>query len=215
MDIGMVILLPLLMAYSLIGEQFHEIIGTVMTVLIVIHLIQNRKWLGAIFKGRYNARRVFQTILDLLLLIFMVLQPVSGILMSRHLYTFIQVPGVSSLMRQIHMTLAYWGFVLMSIHAGTHLQPLFRKLWNKGKAVKAANDILSVLICMYGVYAFIKRQIPSYMFLRTMFAFFDFSEVRLFFFLDYLAIMFLFMSLGCLAVYVLSKNTMKGKGKEK
>ena len=45
-DIGMVILLPLLMAYSLIGEKFHEMIGTVMAVLFVIHLIQNRKWVA-------------------------------------------------------------------------------------------------------------------------------------------------------------------------
>ena len=214
-DIGMVILLPLLMAYSLIGEQFHEIIGTVMTVLIVIHLIQNRKWLGAVFKGRCNARRAFQTILDLLLLVFMVLQPVSGILMSKHLYTFIQVPGVSSLMRQIHMALAYWGFVLMSIHAGTHLQPLFRKLRSKGKVIKAASIVLPAFVSLYGIYAFIKRQLPSYMFLQTMFAFFDFNEARMFFFLDYLAIMILFMLLGCLAVYVLSKITGKGKAEEK
>ena len=214
-DIGMVILLPLLMAYSLIGEQFHEIIGTVMTVLIVIHLIQNRKWLGAVFKGRRNARRAFQTILDLLLLVFMVLQPVSGILMSKHLYTFIQVPGVSSLMRQIHMALAYWGFVLMSIHAGTHLQPLFRKLRSKGKVIKAASIVLPAFVSLYGIYAFIKRQLPSYMFLQTMFAFFDFNEARMFFFLDYLAIMILFMLLGCLAVYVLSKITGKGKAEEK
>ena len=214
-DIGMVILLPLLMAYSLIGEQFHEIIGTVMTALIVIHLIQNRKWIAAIPKGRYNARRTFQTVLDLLLLVFMVLQPVSGILMSKHLYTFIQVPGASSLMRQIHMALAYWGFVLMSIHAGTHLQPLYRKLWNKGKVVKAVTVILPALVCAYGIYAFVKRQLLSYMFLQTMFAFFDFNEARLFFFLDYLSIMILFMFLGCLAVYALSKIGGKGKAEER
>ena len=112
-DIGMVILLPLLMAYSLIGEKFHEMIGTVMAVLFVIHLIQNRKWVAAIPKGRYNARRVFQTVLDLMLLMFMILQPLSGILMSKHLYTFIQISGISSVMRGIHMALAYWGFVLI------------------------------------------------------------------------------------------------------
>ena len=47
-------------------------IGTVMAVLFVIHLIQNRKWVAAIPKGRYNARRVFQTVLDLMLLMFMI-----------------------------------------------------------------------------------------------------------------------------------------------
>ena len=38
-----------------------------------------------------------------------------------------------------------------------------------------------------------------------MFAFFDYSEPRVFFFLDYLAIMALFMMTGCLVVYGLSK----------
>ena len=80
-DISMTVLLPLLMAYSLIGEKFHEIAGTAILVLFVIHHIINRKWYGALFKGKYNARRVFQTVLDMLLLIFMILQPVSGILM--------------------------------------------------------------------------------------------------------------------------------------
>ncbi|MBR1759227.1 MAG: DUF4405 domain-containing protein [Lachnospiraceae bacterium] len=214
-NIGMVLLLPLLMAYSLIGEKFHEIIGTVMTVLIVIHLIQNRQWLGAIFKGRYNVRRTFQTILDILLLVFMVLQPVSGILMSKHLYTFIQVPGVSSIMRQIHMALAYWGFVLMSIHAGTHQVAPMKRLFIKNGKVFAALLVGLGCISTCGVTAFMKRGFPGYMSGSVAFAFFDFSEVRLFFILDYLAIMILFMSFGGLAVYVLSKITRKGKAEEK
>lgn len=209
-DIGMVILLPLLMAYSLIGEAFHEVVGTVMMILFIIHLIHNRKWLTAIPRGRYNARRVFQTILDLLLLVFMILQPVSGILMSKHLYTFIQIPGISSLMRQIHMPLAYWGLVLMSIHAGTHLQPLFRKLWVKKNTARTGGVLLIVLICLYGIYAFVKRQIPAYMFLQTSFAFFDFSESRILFILDYLAVMILFAVIGLLITAGLT-NTKKNK----
>lgn len=198
-DIGMVILLPLLMAYSLLGEKFHEMIGTVMAVLFVIHLIQNRKWVAAIPKGRYNARRVFQTALDLMLLMFMILQPLSGILMSKHLYTFIQISGISSVMRGIHMALAYWGFVLMSIHAGTHLQPLLRRFrTDRSGFVMTGSIILTALICLYGIYAFVKRQIPSYMFLQIKFAFFDFSASRILFILDYLAVMVLFAVIGLL-----------------
>lgn len=211
-DIGMVTLLPLLMAYSLIGEQFHEIAGTAMLILFIIHLLQNGKWLGAISKGRYNARRTFQTILDFLLLVFMLLQPVSGILMSKHLYTFIQIPGISSLMRQIHMALAYWGFVLMSVHAGTHLQPVFRKLRKKNGAVKAGMIILAATVCLYGAYAFVKQQLASYMFLKTMFAFFDFSKSRVLFFLDYLAILALFASLGLLVILGLTSINKKKAG---
>ena len=116
-DIAMVCLLPMLMAYSLIGEKFHEIIGTVMLVLFIVHHILNRKWYATLFKGKYNVRRVFQTVIDMLLLVFMILQPVSGILLSKHLYTFLPVlPGLA-LTRKIHMSLAYWGYVLLIIHA--------------------------------------------------------------------------------------------------
>ena len=210
-DIGMVCLLPLLMAYSLIGELFHEVIGTLMMILMLVHLWQNRGWIFAIPKGSYTPRRTFQTILDLLLTVFMVLQPVSGILMSKHLYAFIGISGISALMRQIHMVLAYWGFVLMSTHAGTHLMPMTRKIQTTAVPVKAAALAGAAAISLYGVYAFVKRQIPEYMLMRTMFVFFDFGESRLRFLADYLAVMVLFMMLGLIATIVLS-SSKKEKG---
>ena len=59
-DIGMVILLPLLMAYSLIGEKFHEMIGTVMAVLFVIHLIQNESGLPQFRRGDITHEESFR-----------------------------------------------------------------------------------------------------------------------------------------------------------
>lgn len=203
-DTGMVVLLPMLMAYSLIGEVFHEIAGTLMMILTVIHLIQNRKWLAAIPRGRYAPKRVFQTVLDLMLIVLLVLQPLSGILMSRHLYTFIQIPGISSLMRQLHMVLAYWGFVLISLHAGTHLIPAANKLRNMPTTAKSATSAGVAVMCVYGVYAFLKRQIPAYMFMRSMFVFFDYSESRVRFFVDYLAVMALFTVLSLVITVGLS-----------
>lgn len=52
------------------------------------------------------------------------------------------------------------------------------------------------LIAGYGVYAFVKREIGSYMFLRTQFVFFDFGEPLIFFLLDYIAVMGLFVFIG-------------------
>ena len=51
-------------------------------------------------------------------------------------------------------------------------------------------------VAVYGAYAFVKRSIPSYLFLRTQFVFFDYEEPLVFFFLDYLAIMGLFVFIG-------------------
>lgn len=188
----MVLLLPLLMAYSLIGEAFHEAAGTLMLVLFLLHHWFNRAWWKSLFKGRYSPQRVFQTALDLLLLlIFMIVQPLCGILMSKHLYTFLPTDGVSSVARAIHLPLSNWGFVLMSLHAGTHLGAMLPK----GKKKAAVLGCLGA-VSLYGVYAFIKRQIPAYLFLRLPFAFFDYSEPRVFFLADYLAVIVLFALLG-------------------
>ena len=201
LDAAMVLLLPLLMAYSLIGEAFHEVAGTLMLVLFILHHWLNRKWWKSLFRGKYSLQRFFRTALNLLLLLFMICQPLCGILMSKHLYTFLPADGVSSVARAIHLPLANWGFVLMSFHAGTHLDTMLPK---EKKAIIL--DILAA-ISIYGIYAFFKRQIPAYMILRLPFAFFDYSEARIFFFADYLSVMVLFATLGFLLFQWIGKNS--------
>ena len=206
-DISMVLLLPLLMAYSLIGEAFHEVTGTVILVLFIMHQILNRRWYGTLSRGRYNASRIFRTVLDLLLLVFMILQPVSGIIMSKHLYAFLPLVNVSSWARGVHMLLAYWGYVLLCVHAGTHMTVLWEKL-RKQKAVISI-PVLCILgvVCAYGCHAFIKRGFPGYMAGTTVFAFFDYGEPLVFFILDYLAVMVLFFTAGCLIIRFLNNLT--------
>ena len=126
LDAAMVLLLPLLMAYSLIGETFHEVAGTLM-LLFLLHHWMNLAWWKNLVKGQYSPQRVFQTALNLLLLLFMVVQPLCGILMSKHLYAFLPTEGLSSVAREIHLPLANWGFILMSLHAGTHLGAMLPK----------------------------------------------------------------------------------------
>ena len=43
-DILMTMLLLVLMAYSLVGEQVHEILGVLMFGLFIAHHVINRKW---------------------------------------------------------------------------------------------------------------------------------------------------------------------------
>ncbi len=204
-DIGMTLLLPLLMAYSLIGELFHEIIGTLIFILFIIHHVQNRKWDGSLYKGKYSAGRIFRTVINVLLFIFMILQPLSGILMSKHLYTFLPTLPLSAGARGVHMLLAYWGFVLMCIHAGTHMTGLLSKIKQQQQRIRIPVSGLLCGISVYGCVAFVKRGFPGYMTGRTMFAFFDYSEPLILFILDYLAVMILFMAVGCLVIRILSK----------
>lgn len=187
----MLLLLPMLMAYSLIGEAFHEAAGTLMLALFLLHHGINREWWKSLFSGQYAPQRVFQITLNLSLLLFMIVQPLCGILMSKHLFAYLPTAGMASVARTIHLPLAYWGFVLMSLHAGTHL----RSMLPKGKGRRTAIVILSA-VSLYGVYAFFKRQIPDYMFLKMQFVYFDYSEPRIIFLTDLLAVIAFFALLG-------------------
>ena len=195
-DMAMIVLLPMLMAYSLIGEKLHEIIGTILFALFIVHHVLNRQWYKAIFNGKYTPRRIFQTVLNFLLLVFMLTQPISGILMSKYLYSSIRIAGSSATARELHLFLAYWGFVFMCLHAGTHMCAPIKKLQARGRRTLTMILIALGAICVFGGYAFVKRRLPEYMFLRSSFAFFDFGEPRIFFFLDYIAMMILFAAIG-------------------
>lgn len=193
-DLLMVLLLPMLMGYSLVGELYHEIIGVSMAILFAVHITLNRKWFSALFKGRYNARRIVTTVVNALLILCVLTSMVSGIFISKHIFTFLGISVGASLMRTLHILAAYWGFLLMSFHAGMHGGRMIGKI--KNKAIKYTLSTVFLLIAAYGVYAFIKRGFADYLFGRIVFVFFDFSEPFIFFYLDYLAVMILFMTLG-------------------
>lgn len=203
-DCVMVLLMPLLMAYSLAGELFHEAAGLVMLTLFLVHHWLNRRWWKVLTKGRYTPRRVFQTGVNLLLLAAMVLQPVSGVLLSKHLFPFLSGLGVSADARTVHLLLGHWSFVLMSLHCGTHFQPVLNRLKRKGGMVRSG-QIAALVVSLYGCWAFVKHQFPDYLFLRSAFVFFDPSQPLVAFLLDYLTVFVLFAVLGHLAATALGK----------
>ncbi len=200
-DAAMTALLPCLMAYSLIGETFHEVAGVAMLALFIAHHILNRAWCKGLFRGRYSPYRAFTTAVNLLLCVVIICLPLSGIMMSKHLFKFLPTVGLSSTARTVHLLLSYWGFALMSLHLGLHMDAMLKA---KPKWLPFAVGMVS----LYGFYAFIKRELPLYMTLRSQFVFFDYAEPRVCFFLDYFAIMVLFMTLG----YGMGK-ALKGKSK--
>lgn len=58
LDCLMVLLLPLLMAYALVGGAAHEWLGTVMFLLFLGHHGLNWRWYPALLKGRWTVARV-------------------------------------------------------------------------------------------------------------------------------------------------------------
>ena len=100
-DIGMTICLLLLMPYSLFSETAHEWIGMAMLVLFISHHILNHKWVTSVRKGKYNAFRVIQTVLVIIMLILIMGSMISGILLSNHIFKWIKISGTYMTARQI------------------------------------------------------------------------------------------------------------------
>jgi hypothetical protein len=204
-DFFLTVGLLLLMAYELIGESVHEWVGTGMLLLCTIHHIINRNWISHLQKGKYTTFRILQTIVTAFTFLSIVGLMISGIILSRHVFDFLPKSDGQSLARTLHMLCAYWGFVLMSVHMGLHLNRLMgvtRKVLHISKPSVPRTIFLRttcLLIAAYGIYAFFQRQISSYLFLQNEFVFFDFNESLTVFFADNLAIMGLF---ACIGYYV-------------
>ena len=205
-DCGMVLLLPLLMAYSLVGEAAHEYLGIGMFLLFAAHHILNTAWWKHLLRGRYTPLRIFGTAVNLALAIIMLALPISGMILSRHVFRFLHFGGAAAV-RTVHLLASYWGLVLMSVHAGMHgsmISGMLRKKFNIRQTSTVGTWVLrliAVLLAVCGIYAFVKHKISSYLFLRTQFVFVDFSQPVVSALLDYLAIIALFAMVG----YCISK----------
>lgn len=201
-DLMMTALLPLLMAYQLIGEAVHEWLGIGMFLLFLCHHLLNSHWHRNLLKGRYNRVRLVGTVIDILLFIIMISLAVSGVIMSKHIFVFMQIGSGIGSARIMHLLASYWGFVLMCIHAGLHwnmVSYMIKRAIKKDESAVKMHITLKIAvpaICIYGVYAFVKQKLGTYLFLKSEFVFFDFNEPLFLFFVDYIAIMILFGFIG-------------------
>ncbi len=198
----MITLLPLLMAYNLIGEAAHEWIGALMFLLFLCHHLLNRHWYKSLTRGRYSPSRVLSSVVNLLLLIIMLALMWSGIAQSKYLFVFLPHRGGASIARTFHLAATYWGFVIMSFHTGLH-GGIFLKMGKKmfplsrtPKYGRTVARVVVVCISIYGIYAFLNRHLGEYMLLKTQYVFFDFNEPLFFFMMDYISIMLLLVFSG-------------------
>ena len=199
-DFLMTALLMMLMAHHFIGQMMHEWIGVTMLILAIAHNVLNRNWYKNLFHGKYSAYRVLLTIIDILTIFATVGLIFSGIALSGHAFAFLRISGGAAFARELHHVSAYWMFVLASIHLGLHWDMITRKIRQTAhldtRKRTTALRIAALLISVYGSYAFVKHEMPQYMLSLIDFSFFDYAQPKVWFFLEYFAIMGLFVNAG-------------------
>ena len=214
-DAAMTLGMLFLMGYHLWGDTAHEWVGAGLFLLFILHHILNWRWWAGLFKGKYTAARILQTAINLLTLAAMVGLMVSGVILSSKVFAFLQIRGHMSFARRLHMAASYWGFLLMTAHLGLHwgmLLGMARKVGKTkltGRSTSQGPTLIAALIAVYGMAAAVKRDLTTYLFLRAEFVFLDFSESKILFYLDYLAMMAACIFLVHHAVKILKRKREK------
>ena len=189
LDILMSILSVILMGGTMLfpDDRIHQICGIALVVLWAVHVGLNHRWYGSLFKGKYQPFRIMQLIVNCGVLICAVLLMISGLLMA----WFIPadwVGGALGFARTTHLLASHWYYIFIAFHIGLHAAMIANKMKIHGIVPR----IISIIISLYGVYAFIVRGVWKYMFGLQQFFFFDFNRGYVLFALDYLSILVLF-----------------------
>lgn len=154
------------------------------------HHALNFGWHRSLFRGKYTPVRAMQTVVNLLLLAAMLGTMVSAVILSRAVFAFLPISGGIALARPMHIFCSFWSFVLMALHLGLHWKMVL------GMVRRAAGPVSSpalrwtlriggAAVAVYGLYALVKNQIPSYLLLQSSFVFFDFERPLPLFFTEY------------------------------
>ncbi len=194
-DAALTVLLLCLMAYPVTGETLHEWIGVAMTAALILHHVLNRRWYGALLRGKYTLLRAVNNAMTSLLTVSIVLTAVSGMSISTRAVPFLYGLIRPGLARRLHLAFSYWSFLLMGLHLGLHLPAMTASI-RPGKTVGTVLTCVFTLIAGCGLWLFFRDGIPGYLFFRAMFAHFDYAKAGALVFLENLAELIFFVFLG-------------------
>lgn len=204
-DIVMTILSIILMGGTMMfaNDKIHQILGMALLALWIIHTILNRRWYSSIFKGKHPPYRIMQIVVNLGIALCAVCLMISGLMMA----WFMPIPNGLGIARAVHLVSSHWYYIFMCAHLGMHLGMIFSRIFSassensaesRTKARTVIFKIIVLLICIYGIYAFILRGFWKYIFYSQQFFFFDLERGYFLFALDYFSVLILMATLSYL-----------------
>lgn len=232
LDIMMTLVSIVLMGGNFLfpADLVHEILGVGLFVLWSVHIFLNRCWYDAIFKGKYNPYRVMQTVINCCILLCTIFLMISGIILSNHLFTFLNIQSGLGFARIAHLLASHWYYLFMSLHIGLHVGMITNKMRHPApinchpelasgsstnempkqvrhdKLHKIIPRIILALTCLYGLYAFITRGVWKYLILSQQFFFFDLERGYILLAMDYISIIILFATISHFIAKLLKKR---------
>jgi hypothetical protein len=173
LDITMVIVFTLLYNTRVLGMTFHEVAGLAIGAIILVHCGLNWKWIKGVTLKFFNKGTPFKTrlgyIVDLLLLINVIVIIVTGIFISKTLFSGLNFGGAHSY-KFLHVASSYFSLILIGIHLGLHwnwVMIMFKRIVKlpEQKMFSYLSKALAVVVLVFGIYtmnssAFLSRISP-------------------------------------------------------
>jgi hypothetical protein len=116
-DLTAASLLLIGLAYWWLGNTAHELAGTAMFVLLILHNAFNRRWYGTVPRTRPEPRSLFNVAITFVLMIGMLALLVTSVLISNTLSGLMPAYGGFTA-RQTHIFAGYWVLVIVAVHLG-------------------------------------------------------------------------------------------------
>lgn len=175
------------------SDIVHEILGTVLIVLWILHNILNRTFYKSLFKGKYSTTRIMMAAVNAALAVSCVLLAISGIMLSNRVFLFLRIERGMGFARKAHLAASHWYFILIAFHFAQHTAILFGRITVRGGRLIAMRCVVCAA-SLYGVVAFVRLGLWKYLFLTQEFFFFDMQRGFALFLLDYICMFVLFAS---------------------
>lgn len=144
----------------------HGCVGIALFVLFIVHHALNFWFYRTVGTGKWNARRIMMNVTDWLLLALMIAMAISSIFMTGLVFEWSPMRATQTA-REVHLASCCWGFMVMLVHLGFHLDTKLDKLENYCRSRVWKMSLLFIaygLLIAAGVCGFVQSQLYVYMF---------------------------------------------------
>lgn len=198
-DLILTAILTALFGYHLWEEPIHEWLGLAFLTLIGSHTGLNFWWFNTLFKRKPHGVQAVKIGVNFATFALFLTACCTGILLSKHIFDGFFFHSTAENVRKLHMLSTHWLQIVVGIHLGLHWQAISTMLANglrldldEKHAKVAAKILLPMLwsiLTLYGIYAFVQRDLLPYLLNQVNFAFFRFGEEKGRFYFDFFAIL--------------------------
>jgi hypothetical protein len=181
------------LAYNLMGNLVHEIIGSAMFALLIGHNLFNRRWYGTVLKGRAEPRTLITKGINMSLLMSMLTLLITSVIISQAVFSFLPISSTVTA-RQIHTMVGYQALLIVAVHLGlkwTMIMGVVRRLFGMTKESRlrsVALRIIAASIAAFGIQGLIAVNVGSKLLMQFSMELWDFQAATGAFFLHHAAI---------------------------